>query len=390
MKMMIRFVIAVCGILLLGLTSCSSFSAHKGADAYFKSWPKGTSPMEIGHAVAQHFIDSPHFNSGKPGPPQFIIYPEVCTWYGALTFAEVSHIPHLKGALIRRFEPFFGSETNLVPQPDHVDRSVFGAVPLEIYILNADPRCLQMGKEFADKQWGEPFGPHVPPNADELRAKGLTWQTRMWIDDMYMITLVQAEAYRATGDHDYINRAARQMVVYLDALQTTNGLFYHAPGVPYYWGRGNGWMAAGMSELLRSLPADNPDRPRIMEGYKKMMAALLQYQDANGMWHQLIDDPTAWPETSGTGMFTFAFITGVKEGWLDAATYGPAARKAWLGLISHLDKNYDMHDVCQGTNKYNPLTDGPDGRAYYLARKRNVGDLHGQAPVLWCATALLR
>jgi len=49
-----------------------------------------------------------------------------------------------------------------------------------------------------------------------------------------------------------------------------------------------------------------------------------------------------------------------------------------------------MREVCQGTNKYNPRTDGPDGKAYYLARKRNVGDLHGQAPVLWCATALLR
>jgi rhamnogalacturonyl hydrolase YesR len=145
-----------------------------------------------------------------------------------------------------------------------------------------------------------------------------------------------------------------------------------------------------MSELLRSLPKDNPDRPRIMDGYHKMMAALLKYQDANGMWHQLIDNPNAWPETSSTGMFAFAFITGVKEGWLDADTYGPAARKAWLALIPYLDKNWDIHDVCQGTNKYNPKTDGPDGIAYYLARQKNVGDLHGQAPILWCATALLR
>jgi hypothetical protein len=27
---------------------------------------------------------------------------------------------------------------------------------------------------------------------------------------------------------------------------------------------------------------------------------------------------------------------------------------------------------------------------YYLDRKRLTGDLHGQAPLLWCATALLR
>lgn len=390
MKMTTRFITAVGSLLLLALTSCSSAGAHKGANAYFKSWPKGKSPKEVGQHVTEHFINSPHFNSFKPGPPQYIIYPEVCTWYGALTFSQVSGIPHLRGPLVRRFEPLFNNETNLLPVPDHVDRSVFGAVPLEIYILNADPRCLTLGKEYADKQWGEPFGTNVQSDAADLRARGLTWQTRMWIDDMFMITMVQAQAYRATGNHEYINRAAKEMVVYLDQLQKPNGLFYHAPDVPYFWGRGDGWMAAGMSELLRSLPQDNPDRPRIMEGYKKMMAALLKYQDANGLWHQLIDNPDAWPETSSTGMFAFAFITGVKEGWLDADTYGPAARKAWLALIPYLDKNWDIREVCQGTNKYNPLTDGPDGTAYYLARQRNVGDLHGQAPILWCATALLR
>ncbi len=390
MKMMTRFVTAFCLIFPLAFTGCRSVSGQNQADAYFKSWPKGQSPTEIGTNVAQHFIDSPHFNSFKPGPPAFIIYPEVCTWYGALTFAQVSHVPGLKGQLVRRFEPLFNTETNLLPAPIHVDNCVFGSLPLEIYILNADPRCLTLGKEYADKQWAKPTGTNATAENLAYFDRGLTWQTRMWIDDMYMITMVQAQAYRATGNADYINRAAKEMVLYLDTLQKPNGLFYHAPEVPYFWGRGDGWMAAGMSELLRSLPKDNPDRPRILEGYRKMMASLLQNQDANGMWHQLIDDPNAWPETSSTGMFAFAFITGVKEGWLDAATYGPAARKAWLGLISYLDKNWDMRDVCQGTNKYNPRTDGPDGRAYYLARKKNVGDLHGQAPVLWCATALLR
>jgi len=213
--------------------------------------------------------------------------------------------------------------------------------------------------------------------------RGYTGQTRLWIDDMYMITAVQAQAYRATNDPKYIERAAKEMVLYLDSLQRPNGLFYHAPDVPYFWGRGNGWMAAGMSELLRSLPENNPDRARIMKGYKTMMASLLKYQAADGMWRQLVDDPGSWPETSGTGMFTFAMITGVKNGWLDAATYGPAARKGWLKLITYLDEHNNIREVCEGTNKKND-------HQYYLDRGRVTGDLHGQAPVLWCATALLR
>src|SRR5262249_10245887 len=97
MKMMTRLITALCPILLLSAVGCKTAAPHNRADDYFSSWPKGQSPTEIGTHVAQHFIDSPHFNSFKPGPPAFIIYPEVCTWYGALTFAQASHVPGLKG-----------------------------------------------------------------------------------------------------------------------------------------------------------------------------------------------------------------------------------------------------------------------------------------------------
>ena len=90
-----------------------------------------------------------------------------------------------------------------------------------------------------------------------------------------------------------------------------------------------------MSELLLSLPKRHPLRARILEGYNKMMASLLKYQGEDGLWHQLIDHPESWAETSGTGMFTFAMITGVRNGWLPAKEYGPAARKAWLVTMTN-------------------------------------------------------
>ncbi|MDE3083785.1 MAG: glycoside hydrolase family 88 protein [Verrucomicrobiota bacterium] len=334
------------------------------------SWPAGASPQEIGRRVSETFVFSPHGNMGRPC--SFIVYPEACTWYGALTFAQLSHDHGLEKRLIQRFDPLFTpAEKRLIPEPEHVDKSVFGIVPLEIYLLAHDPRYLEIGKYSADRQWEYP------------RDDGLTSQTRFWIDDMYMITVLQTQAFRATGEKKYLDRAALEMAAYLDKLQQPNGLFYHAPDVPFFWGRGNGWVAAGMSELLRELPPDHPQRARIMDGYKKMMAALLRYQGADGTWRQLVDHPEAWPETSCTGMFTFAFITGVKNGWLDEKTYSPAARKGWLGLIKFINASGKIGNVCEGTSKKND----PD---YYLKRRRNTGDLHGQAPVLWCASALLR
>jgi rhamnogalacturonyl hydrolase YesR len=338
----------------------------QGVD-YYANLPKGASPQEVGKKVAEHFVASPHQSQ------QTIGYAEVCTWYGALTFAQLTHDEALRKELIARFEPLMpgGAEAALRPQRRHVDDSIFGVVPLEIAIETRDPKYLAEGISWADRQWDNP------------QPDGLSAETRYWVDDMYMLTMLQLQAFRATGDRKYLDRDAREMVAYLDKLQQHNGLFYHAPDVPFFWGRGNGWFAAGMAEMLRTLPRDHHQRARILADYRRMMAALLKYQGKDGMWRQLIDRPESWPESSSSAMFTFAMITGVKNGWLDGAKYGPAARKGWLAVTGYIDQNSDVTQVCEGTGKQNDL-------AYYLARSRRTGDFHGQAPILWAASALLR
>lgn len=333
---------------------------------YFANWPAGDSPVEVGKRVAEHFIPSPHQGST-------IFYGEVATWYGALTFAQLTSDIGLRDKLDKRFDPLLpgGTETNLIGKRAHVDDEIFGVVPLEIGIQTKDPKYVAYGMQFADRQWENP------------QPDGLSSETRYWIDDMYMLTILQLEAFRASGDKKYLDRDATEMVSYLDKLQQPNGLFYHAPDVPFFWGRGDGWVAAGMAEMLRTLPADHPQRARIMTGYKAMMAALLKYQGKDGMWRQLIDHEEAWPESSSSAMFTFAMITGVKNGWLDPSTYGPAARRAWIAVVGYVDQNSDVTSVCEGTGKKNDLQ-------YYLERTRKTGDFHGQAPILWAASALLR
>jgi len=368
----------IAALLLIPVGFLGSSVAFASYD--FGPWTTGQSPQEIGRRVTDNFLPRPHMPQWED---TVIHYAEVCAWWGGLTFSRVSDDALLQGKLIQRFEPLFREDRRLIPDPDHVDWAVFAAVPLEIYQINHDLRCLALGEWMAQRQWSVPYGRRIPNDAIENQAKGLTWQTRLWLDDMFMITMAQAQAYRATGHRFYIDRAAKEMVHYLERLQQPNGLFYHSADAPFHWGRGNGWMAAGMAELLRSVTADNPDRPRIVEGYKKMMAALLKHQAKDGTWHELVDDPNAWPETSCTGMFTYALIVGVKQGWLDENTYGPAARNGWLALIRYLDDNANLAEVCAGTGPKND-------REYYLSRPRVKGDLHGQATVLWCATALLR
>ncbi len=351
------------------LTGCVGTPPAKSVKVDLGSWPKGCSPQEVGKRVAENFLARPNMLMSSEG---VIHYSQVGTWYGALTFAQLTGDTPLQAALVRRYDQLMTPENEkLIPQREHVDYSVFGVLPLQIYLQTGDTNALALGREKADKQWKNP------------RADGLSRETRFWIDDMYMISVLQVQAYRATGDKVYLDRAANEMVVYLNKLQQPNGLFFHGEQGKFFWGRGNGWVAAGMTELLRDLPKDNPNYSRIMEGYRRMMAALVKNQDANGMWHQLVDHPEAWPEASSTGMFTFALITGVKNGWLDTDTYGPAARKGWLGLVSYLKPDGNVRDVCLGMGQ-KTTAEG------YLSARRGDGDFHGQAPILWCASALLR
>ncbi len=372
---------------LAALTLLPLTPAARAADP-FKDWPAGASPKEVGKRVAENwaarrfeFEQTVTQNGATKPKRQYVIYPEVCAWYGALTVARLTKDAPLAEKLFDKFNQFMTPAGDAhVSRQSHVDYSVFGTVPLELYIETKDRSYLDYGRGFADRQW------------EKTTPDGITTEARYWVDDMYMMNVLQAQAYRATGDIKYLDRASLATATYLDKLQQPNGLFFHAADSPFYWGRGNGWYAAGMAELLRSLPKKHPRRARIMQGYQTMMAALLKYQAEDGLWRQLVDRPDVWAETSGTGMFAFALVTGVKEGWLDKNTYGPAARKAWLGLVKHLDAQANVGEVCVGTNKAFQEV-GPDFETqlkFYLARPRKTGDLHGQAPILWTATALLR
>ncbi|MBN2180693.1 MAG: glycoside hydrolase family 88 protein [Sedimentisphaerales bacterium] len=329
------------------------------------TWPEGKTPEDIGKKLAENIL--PRLRITR----RAVHYCEDSMWVYMAKYAKLTKDKELMDKVIGQFGNMLTEEgRRLISMERHVDHTIFGIVPLELYIQTKDKRYLEMGKMLADRQWEFPD------------ANGLSGETRFWIDDMYMITILQVQAYRATGDKVYLDRAALEMEAYLDKLQRPNGLFYHEPAVPFFWGRGNGWVAGGMTELLSVLPKDHPKYERIMQGYLKMMSSLLKYQGDDGMWHQLIDHPESFKESSGTAMFTFAMIQGVKDGRLKDKAYAQAARKGWLALTERVDDKGNLSGVCVGTSKLNDLQ-------YYLNRPTRNGDAHGQEALIWCVVALL-
>ena len=295
-------------------------------------------------------------------------YAEACAAFGAARLAGLLKDAAIITKLSERYLKVI--EDGIVNTANHVDGNVYGILPLELYLQTQNPVFFRQGIDLADLQWSSPL------------SNGLTNQARYWVDDIWMIGGLQIQAYRATGKREYLERAALTIAAYLQKLQQPNGLFFHGQEAPFFWGRGNGWVAAGLAELLSELPPDNAHYEAILQGYCQMMHALRQYQADDGMWRQLVDHEAAWKETSASAMFGYAIAVGVREGLLSAEQFTPVYQKAWLALAEYVNEEGKVSAVCGGTGQSENLE-------FYLERPRTTGDFHGQAPLLWFAYCLL-
>ena len=155
---------------------------------------------------------------------------------------------------------------------------------------------------------------------------------------------------------DMTEESVRQFLVHIKYLtDTKTGLLFHGfnfDGRHHYaealWGRGNAWFTAGLVDYL--------DMARIPEGVKLFLLstletqakALKKYQDADGMWHTLINDPESYKEASATAGFSYGLMKAVRKGYLDESCRA-AALRGLDAIMSRIDENGLLKDVSAGT-----------------------------------------
>jgi unsaturated rhamnogalacturonyl hydrolase len=338
----------------------------------FATWPSGKGPADIGKLAAASFKS--HTGDGYGGAG----YAWAFTYFGSLQFTKLTGDTTYNASLISQFD--CGQQGPDNSATASVDYRAFGDLPFEIYLENQAAACKTLGLTRADAQWSQ------------TTSDGITKDARYWIDDMYMITGLQVFAYRATQDAKYLNRAAQTMLAYISALQQSDGLFWHTKQSKAYWGRANGWVAAGMTLLLLELPAGT-NRDSIMAAYKKQLDGLLPLQIGSGTdsgaWRQVLDLASSNAESSCTAMFTYALVTGLKNGWLTDSKYATVARNGWIALGNKTNGSGQLDKVCPGTGQA-AAGSLSSQQQFYATIALGSNDMHGQAPLLWTATALLR
>lgn len=226
--------------------------------------------------------------------------------------------------------------------------------------------------------------------SDGTIARNRPHYNAIWLDDMFMALPSMAVRSQYKDHPEQLNEAARIATGFFKRMWMPEKQIFrhgyledadHQPSMA--WGRANGWAILTLCQLLDYLPENHPKRAEIMDIYRKHAAGLAELQGIDGFWHQLLDRPETYEETSATAIFAYALAHGVNEGWLEDTTYGPVAQLAWEAVSTKINQKGEVEGVCVGTGMgFDP--------AYYAYRPVSVKAAHGYGPTIWAGAEVYR
>ena len=297
-----------------------------------------------------------------PGTPS-ISYIPALAWVHALRLAELDGDAPLRGKVLEEVGPWLSGD-----RPLFGERISFAAVAGTMIFseLAQSPG--------GDRDAAARLAAEGVALARAETSPGVPRHGSGWSDDFFLGTIAAVRA----GDPEGLAAAVRLVTTYAARLQQPSGLFHHDAAAPTAWGRGNGFGALGLSELLTALPADHPDRVAVLDVHRRHLAGMRAHQAQDGMWRQIVDEPGSYRETSVTAMTLTAMARGLRLGWLDES-YRPVVDRAWRALLAHLADDGTLVDVCIGTGA------GPTRRHYLDRPAVNGADDRGGAMALGAA-----
>ena len=225
----------------------------------------------------------------------------------------------------------------------HADDYCVGQTYIELYRKYKDKNMIKPMKAYFDQILKDPA-------KGDLKFENTKdyWSTQRWswCDALFMGPTVWAKMANVTGKKKYLDFMYKEYKATTDYLYDKDEDLYfrdsnyftrkEANGAKVFWGRGNGWVFAGLPIIIRELPAKYENKDYFVTIYKEMAAKLLKLQSADGFWHASLLDPASYPnpEMSATAFFVYGMAWGVNNGYLDKATYLPAIVKGWKSMVT--------------------------------------------------------
>ncbi len=235
------------------------------------------------------------------------------------------------------------NQWSLLKRTYHADDICVGQMYIGMYKKYKQPEMLRALRERADT-----IVEH--PSQAKLYYGAPNWSQRWsWCDALFMAPPVFAELYNIQNDEKYLRFMDKEFRECTDSLyDQDDNLFFRdrryimqrgEKGEKVFWGRGNGWVFAGLTFLLETLPRQHDTYNYYLKIYRDLAASVVKYQGKTGSWSAslLNEDAFPGPENSCSGFFVYGLAWGVNRGILTDKLYKDAAVKGWNTLKSFVD-----------------------------------------------------
>jgi len=132
-----------------------------------------------------------------------------------------------------------------------------------------------------------------------------------------------------------------------------------------FWGGGQGWAAAGLTRVIRTLPENRAAEKAKLAGYlKELIDGCLAHQCASGLFHNVVDDANSFEETDLAQMLAYSIYESARGGWLPR-DYLAAADRMRAAARAKVDADGFVQGVCGAPNFSRPGISA-EGQAFFL------------------------
>ncbi|WP_185154063.1 glycoside hydrolase family 88 protein [Fulvivirga sp. M361] len=180
------------------------------------------------------------------------------------------------------------------------------------------------------------------------------WWT--WCDALFVAPPVFGKMAQVTGEKKYLDYMDRMFWItsdYLyskeDSLMFRDDRYFEQRsenGKKIFWGRGNGWVIAGICRIMDLLPGNHPSRAKYEQMYQEMAFKLISLRGKDGLWRVSLLDPEYQDvgESSGSSFFVYALAWGLNNGLLEAR-HRTAVENSWKELCTKVNENGRLGSV---------------------------------------------
>jgi rhamnogalacturonyl hydrolase YesR len=267
------------------------------------------------------------------------LYAGMADWAGIA--GDNSYYEWLKGIGDKNSWTYYIQDNQL--RRYHADDYCIGQMYVELYRRYGDKKMIQPMRAYFDQILKDPAkGDLLFVNTKDY------WSTQRWswCDALFMGPTVWAKMANVTHKKKYLDFMYKEFKASTDYLYDKDEDLYfrdsnyftriEANGTKVFWGRGNGWVFAGLPIIIRELPAKYAHKDYFVNIYKEMAAKLLSLQLPDGSWHASLLDPASYPnpEMSATAFFVFGMAWGIDNGYLEKEKYLPAVISGWKSMVS--------------------------------------------------------